>query len=493
MSSTTASPTSLMPRGRLWAAYFREMRFEFLKMLRTPAFAVPTLFFPAMFYVLFGIILGSMQGNGVQAIVTFANFGVFGAMGPGLFGFGVSLAMDREYGLLKFKQAVPQPTGAYLIARACMAMLFVAVIAVMLTVLAMTLGKVPLTAGQIVKLFFIDTLGALPFCAIGMYLGSLVSGQGAPAIINFVFLPMAFLSGLFIPLQIMPASLQNLAPVFPAYHLSQMALHAVNQQSTGSFAGHVAMLAGVTLFFFLLAVRRMHGSGFRLLGTHPKRTLITAVVMAAVVVALSLSGAFSAKPEADASAATIEASTATDAPAPAAASDEPPAAPAPAAPLLADFDSGSEHTAYGQGMFAGGDESQQGKSTATQKVIEGGAAGSKGALAVSGEVRPGAQYPSAGTFFFAEGEIMKSALDISAKKRLRFQVRGDGQAYTLMVFTAASYIPIMQTVNTGPDWQEVQFQLSKYDGADFAHVKGFGLVSMNLGSFEFQIDDLRLE
>ncbi len=59
---------------------------------------------------------------------TFATYGVFGAMGPGLFGFGVSLAIEREQGLLTLKQALPQPPGAYLLARAVMAMLFVAII-----------------------------------------------------------------------------------------------------------------------------------------------------------------------------------------------------------------------------------------------------------------------------------------------------------------------------------------------------------------------------
>jgi len=166
---------------------------------------------------------------------------------------------------------------------------------------------------------------------------------------------------------------------------------------------------------------------------------------------------------------------------------------APATPVIADFDDGSDHAAYGQGLFASGDQSQQGKSTATQKVIDGGAHGSKGALEVTGEVRPGAQYPSAGTFFFAKGAIMRSTLDISAKKILSFQVRGDGKPYTFMIFTGASYIPLMQAVETGPEWREVKLELAKYDGADFAHVKGFALVSMASGPFQFQIDDLRLE
>src|SRR5512134_3050870 len=137
-----------MPATRLWAAYLGEMRVEFIKSVRTPAFAVPTLLFP--------IFLGSMRGNAGQALFTFATYGVFGTMGPGLFGFGVSLAIEREQGLLTLKQALPSPPGAYLLARAAMAMLFVAIIAVLLMALAVTLGKVPLTFSQGALLFVID-------------------------------------------------------------------------------------------------------------------------------------------------------------------------------------------------------------------------------------------------------------------------------------------------------------------------------------------------
>ncbi len=480
-----------MPSGRLWAAYFREMRFEFLKMLRTPAFAVPTLFFPVMFYLLFGVLLARVMGPGAP-LDTFVRFGVFGAMGPGLFGFGVSIAMEREYGLMRLKQALPQPAGAYLLARAAMTILFVAIISLMLTIVALTLGKVELGFGQLVQLLIIDSLGALPFCAIGMYLGWVLSGQGAPAVINFVFLPMAFLSGIFIPLQAFPTMLQNIAPVFPSYHLAQMAIHVAGKPSAGSTATHVAVLAGITLFFFVLSVRRMQGSGFRLLGRNPMRTVGVAAGIVAVIVALSLSGVFGGKPAEteDATAATDAASAATDTPAPESApADEI----APADPVLANFDAGSDHAAYGQGLYASGDQSQGGKSTAAQKVIDGGANGSKGALEVTGEVRPGAQYPGAGTYFFAKGEVFKSTIDISAKKTLRFQVRGDGKRYTLMIFTAATFIPLMQAVETSKDWAEVKLDLTQYVGADFKHVKGFGLVSMEMGPFQYQIDDLRLE
>ena len=57
---------SRMSKSRLFAAYLGDIRFEFVKMLRTPMFAVPTLIFPAMFYLIFGVLMGSARGNAIH-------------------------------------------------------------------------------------------------------------------------------------------------------------------------------------------------------------------------------------------------------------------------------------------------------------------------------------------------------------------------------------------------------------------------------------------
>ena len=57
----------------------------------------------------------------------------------------------------------------------------------------------------------------------GLWLGTRVSGRGAPAVINLIYLPMAFLSGLWVPLHMLPSFLQSMAPAWPAYHLAQIA------------------------------------------------------------------------------------------------------------------------------------------------------------------------------------------------------------------------------------------------------------------------------
>jgi hypothetical protein len=303
---------------------------------------------------------------------------------------------------------------------------------------------------------------------------------------------MAFLSGALMPLNFMPKFVIDVAPVWPAYHLVQMALGTVGAPSSGTTMGHVAVLAGVALLFFLLAMRRMHGSGFRLLGARPKRTLVIVAGICAAVIALSLSGVFGGKPASkeDATAATDAASPATGTPAPAA------GVAAPEVVVLSDFDSGSAATAYGIGWGAAGDDMRGGNSTATQRLVDGGAGGSKGALEVTGNLGDGLQYPFAGTMFFPVGPPMQGLVDYSGKKTLTFQARGDGRRYMLMVISglAVEGIPLMYDFPTGPEWHEVRLDIAKYGSVDWKRVRAIGVGTMGpAGPFRFEIDDVRLE
>ena len=244
------------PRVSLLRCYALESKHEFLRMLRSPSFAVPTLLFPPMFYLLFAVLFN--RGGGDQAnVYLLASYGVFGVMAPGLFGFGVSVALDRERGWLRLKRAQPMPPGAYLAAKMAMAMLFAAVIFAILALMAITLGGVHLPVSSWALLFAVDVLGVLPFCAIGLFVGTWINGQGAPAVINLIYLPMSFLSGLWMPISMLPGVIREIAPLWPAYHLGQLALTAVGQVPGGATLQHVAALAGFAAVFLALARRRL--------------------------------------------------------------------------------------------------------------------------------------------------------------------------------------------------------------------------------------------
>ncbi|MGH8118492.1 MAG: ABC transporter permease, partial [Rhodanobacteraceae bacterium] len=186
------------PRDTL-GVYLREARFEFMNVLRTPAFALPTLLFPTMFYVFFGLVFGK-AGNHQAATFMLATYGTFGIMAPALFGFGVGVGTERERGVLAMKRVAPMPPLAYLAAKAVMAMLFALIVVLILFVLGASLGGVAMPPREWIGLAVTLVLGALPFCALGLVVGVGVNGQASAAIVNLIYLPMSFLAGLWVPI-----------------------------------------------------------------------------------------------------------------------------------------------------------------------------------------------------------------------------------------------------------------------------------------------------
>ena len=243
------------PPSRRLRSYALEAKAECLRMLREPMFVLPVLLFPALFYLLFGVLLN--RGNASAAQYLLASYGVFGVIGAAMFGLGVTIAMDRQRGLLQLKRVLPVPAGAPLLAKMLMAMAFALGVSLLVGLLARFAAGVQLSAAQWALLLVIDVFGALPFCAIGLYFGTLVGGSAAPAVLNLIYLPMAFLSGLWLPLSMLPDLLGRIAPAWPAYHLAQLALKVVGYDQGSPVWLHVLVLGVTGGAFFALAQRRL--------------------------------------------------------------------------------------------------------------------------------------------------------------------------------------------------------------------------------------------
>ena len=78
--------------------YSLETRSEFLKILRMPSFAIPSLVFPMMFYIFFGLLFNKGGMDGQMPSYLLATYGVFGIIGPALFSFGGGVAVEKDQG-----------------------------------------------------------------------------------------------------------------------------------------------------------------------------------------------------------------------------------------------------------------------------------------------------------------------------------------------------------------------------------------------------------
>lgn len=241
-------------RRRAVRVYLTEARQEFLKLVRIPIFAASTIALPVMFYVIFGIAFAGQQTGGVGATTyLLVTYGAFGVIGAALFGFGVSVAVERGQGWMRLKRVAPMPPLAYFVAKLLMSLAIATIIVLALLALGALVGGVRLGVYQWVAVGLALVAGALPFSAMGLAFGYLVGPNSAPAVLNVTWLPMAFASGLWIPISQLPQLVQSVAPFLPPYHFVQLALGTIGASEGGFPAAHAGALLAFTVVFLLVA------------------------------------------------------------------------------------------------------------------------------------------------------------------------------------------------------------------------------------------------
>lgn len=240
--TTRVSPAHALPAG-VWR---RECVAEVKRSWRLPQFLLPTVVTPAAFYGLFTLAIAKSPSP-AAAVASLAGYGVFAAIGPSLFGFGAGVAMEREQGLIELKRVSPMPAGAYVAAKLSAAVVATGVALVLIYGLALIAGAA-LSPGQWALLALLHLASTIPFALIGFGIGIRMSGKGAVAIANALFLGSAVIGGLWIPSAMLPGWMRMIGEVAPSYHLGQLARAIVGADTIGSMPVHgVAVLAMTAL------------------------------------------------------------------------------------------------------------------------------------------------------------------------------------------------------------------------------------------------------
>jgi len=239
----------MRPLGRTLLLYVKEAKYEFIKYLRLPIYSLSTVLFPVMFYILFGLVM-NRQGtvNSVSvSMYLLATYGTFGTMGASLFANGAGVAAERGLGWMQVKRASPMPPFANFLAKFFVSMIFSSIIELALLGLGIAFGGVHIAPGAAAKLVATLVVGSIPFSALGLAIGFFAGPNSAPAIVNMIYLPISFLSGLWVPVDMLPKFLQHVATGLPPYHLSQLALNIIGVGRGGSFWFHWEFLLGFML------------------------------------------------------------------------------------------------------------------------------------------------------------------------------------------------------------------------------------------------------
>jgi ABC-2 type transport system permease protein len=185
-------------------------RASILELVRYPAFSVPTLTFPALFFLLF--VAPRRDADPTLLLASFAGFAV---LAIAFFQFGVWIAAERESPWERFVRTLPLRARTRFAARTLAACVFGVSSAGLVAAAALATTDASLSAPRWLGLACALALGGVPFALLGIALGYWASPRGALPLANILYLVLAFAGGLWTTPQGLPASIASASSLVP--------------------------------------------------------------------------------------------------------------------------------------------------------------------------------------------------------------------------------------------------------------------------------------
>ncbi len=202
--------------------FVHQLRSEQLVFWRSREAAFFIFLFPLLLFVLLGSVYsGKYQGVPV-AWAVLAGLISYGCANTAFAGLAIQLVLRRESGILKRLRSTPLPPATYLAALLASTLVVFGLQTVALFLLGRSFYGTPFPP-DIGSFVVTIVIGAAVFAALGTATASVIrSAEGASAVVNFILLPMAFLSGAFGPTKGYPAVLRAIGDVLPLTYLVKL-------------------------------------------------------------------------------------------------------------------------------------------------------------------------------------------------------------------------------------------------------------------------------
>ena len=198
----------------IWIMWWRQL----VRQWRAKGRLVGALGQPLLFLLAFGFGFGPVferagQGSYLQFIApgVIAMGVIFSAMFS-----GIELIWDRQFGFLKETLVAPVPRWQIMFGRTCGGASVALLQAVLVGLASVAVGFRVASGSHLLLALLFAALVALLFTALGTAIASVVQDFHAfPLVMNFLVMPLFFLSGALFPLQGVPVALELIARFNP--------------------------------------------------------------------------------------------------------------------------------------------------------------------------------------------------------------------------------------------------------------------------------------
>lgn len=198
------------------AELWRQYRLERRMFWRNPSAAFFNFGLPLFFLALFGAIFHNNQHDLDVIVPGIASMAVMSTTFSAL---AFNITFLREKGILKRIRGTPLPSGSYLGGLALNAVTNTAV-QIAIVVVA---GRLLFHLGwpqDVLELLVFVVAGVICFASLGVALSHAIPNfDSAPAYVNFIFLPVIMISGVFYDVKNVPSFVRDIASALPLKHL----------------------------------------------------------------------------------------------------------------------------------------------------------------------------------------------------------------------------------------------------------------------------------
>lgn len=236
---------------KIYILWLRQIK----KYLRSKSRIIGSLAQPILFLFALGYGFGSVFRQAGQG--NYLNF-----LAPGIIGMsiiftaifsGMEVIWDRQFGFLKETLVAPMPRLHIMLGRTLGGATVATIQGIIVMIISLIFGFHPVSWIAIVPVVGIMFLIALLFTSLGTMIASLLDDmQGFQLIMNFLVMPLFFLSGALFPLQGLPKALAIIARLDPlSYGIDALRALLINAGHYG-LGTDLAVLGAVTLMFLWL-------------------------------------------------------------------------------------------------------------------------------------------------------------------------------------------------------------------------------------------------
>src|SRR5205823_12765481 len=181
----------------------------------------------------------------------------YGCANTAFAGLAIQVVLRRENGILKRLRSTPLPPATYISALLASTLIVFGLQTIALFLLGRAFYGTPFPP-DLGSLVATIVFGAAVFAALGTATASVIrSAEGSSAVVNFILLPMAFLSGAFGPTKKYPHVLRAIGDVLPLkYFIEVVKAIYLGGHEVWAKPGALGVLAAWTVGGLLVASRR---------------------------------------------------------------------------------------------------------------------------------------------------------------------------------------------------------------------------------------------